>query len=94
MACRYIEKCPNATGWCNGPKQDFSRCVEFLVAAYENEKAKSKKILYLCDRRACDKCNSACEHTSDIEHAVNFQILQDSNETVFVEVPNAEENRK
>lgn len=38
------------------------------------------KIFYLCDRRACEKCNShgngtECKHTSDIRHAVNFEVM-------------------
>ena len=38
MPCQYKDQCPSYTGWCDGPKQDFSKCVEFLVTAYENEK--------------------------------------------------------
>lgn len=40
MSCKYKEECPSYSGWCEGPKQDFSRCVEFLITAYENEKHK------------------------------------------------------
>ena len=42
MSCRYKNECPSYSGWCDGPKQDFSRCVEFLITAYENEKARGK----------------------------------------------------
>lgn len=38
MSCRYKDQCPSYSGWCEGPKQDFSRCVAFLITAYENEK--------------------------------------------------------
>lgn len=38
MSCQYKDQCPSYSGWCDGPKQDFSKCVEFLVTAYENEK--------------------------------------------------------
>lgn len=31
------------------------------------------KVLYLCDRRKCEACKPYCTHTSDIEHAVNFE---------------------
>lgn len=31
-----------------------------------------QNILYICDRRACDKCSPECHHTSDPTHAVNF----------------------
>lgn len=30
-------------------------------------------MFYLCDRRACDRCESECKHTKDIHHAVNFE---------------------
>lgn len=32
------------------------------------------KILYLCDRRACETCHTECNHTEDIRHARNFQM--------------------
>lgn len=31
-------------------------------------------VLYACDRRACQCCNHACSHTSDIRHASNFKL--------------------
>jgi hypothetical protein len=35
---------------------------------------KDKVVLYICDRKACgDFCpNRMCEHTTDIDHAANF----------------------
>lgn len=44
--------------------------VEFL----ENDE--EPEIFYLCDRRACDTCNPACRHTTDIMHAADF-VLDD-----------------
>lgn len=35
-------------------------------------------IYYLCDRRACEKCNPDCTHTSDIRHAKNFRVVGDA----------------
>ena len=32
----------------------------------------SKRIFYLCDRRACDSCDPWCHHTSNIRHAKAF----------------------
>lgn len=43
MSCQYKNECPSYTGWCEGPKQDFSKCVPFLITAYENEKKCSIK---------------------------------------------------
>lgn len=33
------------------------------------------KIVYICDRKKCDNCNSECKHTSDIMHAANFKSV-------------------
>lgn len=34
----------------------------------------TSRVYYLCDKRACDKCDDNCEYTSDIKHAVNFEV--------------------
>jgi hypothetical protein len=34
----------------------------------------SPPAFFLCDRRACKKCDPKCSHTADISHAVNFKI--------------------
>lgn len=31
-----------------------------------------KKVLYLCDEEQCEKCSIECKHTTDIDHARNF----------------------
>ena len=31
------------------------------------------QVLYLCDRRVCEKCSPDCHHTTDISHAQNFK---------------------
>ena len=33
------------------------------------------KIVYLCDRKKCTNCMESCKHTSDINHAVNFDHM-------------------
>ncbi len=43
MSCRYKNECPSYSGWCEGPKQDFSKCIPFLVTAYENEKQRANR---------------------------------------------------
>jgi len=42
------------------------------------EKKIKKKVLFVCDKKKCVKCNlqfngKPCMHTSDINHAVNFK---------------------
>lgn len=31
-----------------------------------------KKVLYLCDGGQCEICSNECNHTTDIDHAKNF----------------------
>ena len=40
--------------------------------------AEIKTVLYLCDRRACKKCDLECRHTRDILHAENFELIDSS----------------
>lgn len=36
-------------------------------------RAKERNILFLCDRKACEKCSyPTCRHTPELEHARNF----------------------
>lgn len=36
---------------------------------------KKAEVLYLCDRKACEKCNPGlCRHTTDVNHAENFRF--------------------
>lgn len=42
--------------------------------------ALNAQVLYLCDRRKCERCgsksNGQCQHTRDITHAENFENIQ------------------
>lgn len=38
MSCKYKYECPSYSGWCEGPKQDFEKCIPFLVTALENSR--------------------------------------------------------
>ena len=86
MSCQFKDECPSYSGWCEGPKQDYSRCIPFLVAAVQSRDERLKellerpepepgiRVLYRCDRRACKKCSPLCSYTMDVLHAENFQM--------------------
>ncbi len=38
MSCRYKDRCPSSSGWCEAPAWDFSYCIPFLINAYESRK--------------------------------------------------------
>ncbi len=49
MSCRYKEECPSYSGWCERRgKQDFSKCIPFLITTYENAKKELEKYHELC----------------------------------------------
>lgn len=48
MSCRYKNECPSYSGLCERPKQDYIRCVQFLITAYERSKEELKKTARLC----------------------------------------------
>lgn len=93
MSCEHELLC----GMKNCSKQ-AEECKETLIQKlkeqkkdFEQELAEAKKaaggpdIVFLCDRRACDKCsNSECKHTKNIRHAKNFELFGD----MFVEKNN------
>lgn len=47
----------------------------------KQENISKEAILYVCDRRACKRCDRWCGHTSDIRHAKNFKMQGE----IFVE---------
>lgn len=71
MSCRYKDECPSYSGWCKGPKQDFSRCVEFLITAYENEKQRNEGNL-----RPCKVINERSRNVEKEKTIINSQKLQ------------------
>lgn len=63
------------------------------IIAIDSVNNESKKVLFLCDRRACNTCTqrdegTTCKYTSDIRHAKNFEL----NGSIFVETPPVEKN--
>ena len=58
----------------------FSDEEQSIVSEAIIELQKEKPVLYACDRNACHECSSVdCHHTTDITHAVNFEIGIDGN---------------
>lgn len=43
MSCKYKDECPSASGWCDGPKQSFERCIPYLIASTDHWKLEAKK---------------------------------------------------
>lgn len=65
----------NRNGWhdlCHETQLQLEKMVEKI-----NEE-KDPVILFECDRNACDICrNPECHHTFNIEHAVNFEHINE-----------------
>ena len=46
---------------------------EVMILPAGVSRARERNILFLCDRKACERCcYPQCRHTPDIEHAKNF----------------------
>lgn len=43
MSCKYKSDCPASSGWCEGPQQDFARCIPFLINTANHWKLESQK---------------------------------------------------
>lgn len=52
----------------------FRNEIEQLKGISNKSEEKNQGVMFLCDRRACDKCFNECQHTSEIKHAENFQL--------------------
>ena len=46
---------------------------EVMILPASVSRARERNILFLCDRKACEKCSyPTCRHTPELEHARNF----------------------
>lgn len=77
------KKCENCNSCCNHTS-DITHAVNFKEAAILRLEERGLNcmgderkddIVYVCDRKKCENCNSHCNHTPDITHAVNFKSL-------------------
>lgn len=74
--CIYKNECPSYSGWCEGPKKDFSTCVEFLINAYERTQNELKKSIRFCTVDGRPGYFHAWEHYSEpIEPGVRSGIF-------------------
>lgn len=55
-------------------KQIEKESVEPVLLLPNCIEAVNAKVLFECDRRACEKCNEECHLTADIRHAKNFKL--------------------
>lgn len=52
----------------------YKKVDDLIRARTEPAPPEHPKVFYVCDRRACEKCDPDCKYTSDITHAVNFEL--------------------
>lgn len=55
--------------------------IEVKDEGVENPEFENKKIMYVCDREACENCHKECHYTSDINHAEYF--FEDEEGSIF-----------
>lgn len=55
---------------------DVKRCCD---CEYKGNSPHVRKVLYICDGRACKTCNSdLCKYTTDIRYAANFVAISEN----------------
>lgn len=59
--------------------------MQALQMATETLSADRPKIAYFCDGTACDGECDECHHTTDIEHAKNFNIINGMHNIKYIE---------
>lgn len=78
----YEKENEELLAWRHNAEEWMSRVAEEKAAAYHRAPAPDPEpapdpamaVLYLCDRRKCDKCNHECRHTEDVRHAKHFEV--------------------
>lgn len=50
MSCQYKDECPSYSGWCEGPKGDFSRCIPFIINAVKGARQENVTLRQQLDK--------------------------------------------
>lgn len=51
MGCKFKDRCPSYSGWCEGIDKPDERCFSYILSDYENEKKKTEDIEWLYHSR-------------------------------------------
>lgn len=84
----YAKANEELLAWRRNAEEWMNRVAEEKAAAYHRdsaamradepvnavEKTPTMSVLYLCDRRKCDRCNPECKRTEDVRHAKHFEV--------------------
>ena len=75
---KLVDRLRNAWKAFNKPIFDIG--VEFCASC---DRGDEPRVIYICDQKQCRNCSSPmCNHTTNIEHAVNFKKFD---ENIWVE---------
>ena len=67
---------------CNDLKKRIAEleqmCIEYEARAAERNEPypPALNVMYICDRRKCDKCDPTCSYTGDVRHAKHFEVAE------------------
>lgn len=79
MCCIWeVDYSPRAKEKTTGEDYPMAELMTRCFTGPEGESEPEFKVAYLCDKKSCAKCdNPDCQHTLNIEHAKNFERLDD-----------------
>lgn len=47
MGCKFKDRCPSYSGWCEGIEYPGENCISYILDAYENEKKKTEDLEWI-----------------------------------------------
>lgn len=51
MSCQFKDECPSYSGWCEGVKDDFSRCIPFIINAVKGARQENAALRERLDKK-------------------------------------------
>lgn len=51
MGCKFKNRCPSYSGWCEGINYPMAHCISYILDDYENEKKKTEDLEWLYHSR-------------------------------------------
>lgn len=72
MGCKFKDRCPSYSGWCEGINYPIGHCISYILDDYENEKKKTENLEWIYHT---PKENNDSVDFDAIEKALGFRLF-------------------
>lgn len=72
MGCKFKDRCPSYSGWCEGINYPIGHCISYILDDYENEKKKTENLEWIYHT---PKENNDSIDFNTIEKALGFRLF-------------------